>query len=265
MFFALSKILWFLVNPGNVLLILLCLGLVLLWTRWQRGGRRLVGFVAVVGLTLTILPVGEWLFGPLEDRFPPMNEPPARVDGIIVAGGIVNPVLTHARKQISIGGAVERLFTMAALARQYPRAKVIFTGGSGQLLHQDKKEAWAVVPLVRQLGLDPGRVIFEDQSRNTAENAAFSLPLAKPKAGETWLLVTSAFHMPRAVGSFRQVGWEVTPYPVDYITRGETDPPLQFNFAYGMGSLGGALHEYLGLFFYWLTGKTDELFPAPRR
>ena len=108
MFFALSKILWFLVNPGNVLLILLCLGLVLLWTRWQRGGRRLVGFVAVVGLTLTILPVGEWLFGPLEDRFPPMNEPLARVDGIIVAGGIVNPVLTHARKQISIGGAVER-------------------------------------------------------------------------------------------------------------------------------------------------------------
>ncbi len=265
MFFALSKILWFVVNPGNILLILLCLGLVMLSTRWQRGGRRLVGFVAVVGLTLAILPVGSWLFGILEDRFPPVHEPPARVDGIIVAGGIVNPVLTDARKQISIGGAVERLFAMASLARRYPRAKVIFTGGSGQLLHQDKKEARMVPPLIRQLGLDPGRVIFEDQSRNTAENAAFSLPLAKPKAGETWLLVTSAFHMPRAVGSFRQAGWEVTPYPVDYITHGETDSPLQFNFAYGLGSLGNALHEYLGLAAYWLGGKTNELFPGPRR
>jgi uncharacterized SAM-binding protein YcdF (DUF218 family) len=212
---------------------------------------------------LAVLPVGNWLYGVLEDRFPPIDEPPARIDGIIVAGGIVNPVVTHARKQVSVGGAVERLFAMAALAKKYPQAKLIFTGGPGQLLHPDKKEAQAVVPLIRQLGMDPGRVIFEDQSRNTAENVAFSLPLAKPKTGETWLLVTSAFHMPRAVGAFRQAGWAVTPYPVDYITRGETEPPLQFNFANGLGSLGGALHEYLGLAAYWFSGKTDELFPGP--
>ena len=121
MFFTFSKILWFIVNPGNVLLILLCLGLALLWTRWHRGGRRLVGFVAVVGLMLAVLPVGNWLYGVLEDRFPPIDEPPARIDGIIVAGGIVNPVVTHARKQVSVGGAVERLFAMAALAKKYPQ------------------------------------------------------------------------------------------------------------------------------------------------
>jgi len=83
------------------------------------------------------------------------------------------------------------------------------------------------------------------------------------KAGETWLLVTSAFHMPRAVGCFRKVGWAVVPVPVDYAPRGVAEPAFQFNFAYGVGSLGNALHEYLGLLFYWLTDKTDALFPAP--
>lgn len=224
----------------------------------------MVGFVALTGLILAVFPVGKWMYGVLEDRFPPYRSLQAQVDGIIVAGGIVDPVLTVDRGQVSIGGGAERLFAMAALAKKYPQAKLIFTGGSGTLLHQDKKEAHFVGPLLDQLGIAPGRVIFEDQSRNTAENVTFSLPLAKPKAGETWLLVTSAFHMPRAVGAFRKAGWDVTPYPVDYRTRGETEPPLQFNFAHGMGSLGGALHEYVGLLIYRLVGNTDELFPGPR-
>lgn len=264
MFFTLSKVLWFLVNPGNVLLIVLCLGAALAWTRWRRLGRRLVGAAAAAGLFLAVVPAGAWLFGVLEDRFPPLTELPARVDGIIVAGGIVDPVMTSDRGQISIGGAAERLFEMAALAKRYPRAKLVFSGGSGRLLHQDKKEAVAVVPLFLQLGIDPGRVIFESQSRNTAENASFGYRAAGPKEGETWILITSAFHMPRTVGSFRKVGWRVTPYPVDYITRGDAQAPVQFNFSYGLSSLGGAIHEFLGLFFYWTTGKTDELFPAPR-
>ena len=264
MFFALSKILWFLVNPGNVLLILLVAGAGLLLTRWRRLGRGLVVAVAAVSLFLAVVPVGSWMFGALEERFPPLNELPVQVDGIIVAGGVVDPVMTKDRGQASVNGAVERLFEMAKLAERYPRAKMVFSGGSGDLLNQELKEAPLVVPLLRQLGVDPGRVIFEDQSRNTAENAIFSRRLAKPKAGEKWLLITSAFHMPRAVGSFRQAGWRVTPYPVDYHTRGDSELPLQFNFTGGVGSLSHALHEYLGLLFYWISGKTDELFPGPR-
>ncbi len=264
MFFSLSKILWFLVNPGNVLLILLIIGVLLLWTRWRRLGRGLVAAVAAVGLFLAVVPVGSWMLGVLEDRFPPLNELPVRVDGIIVAGGVVDPVMTRDRGQTAINGAVERLFEMAKLAERYPRARMVFSGGSGSLLYPDEKEAPLVIPLLRQLGVDPGRVIFEDQSRNTAENAVFSRRLAKPKPGETWLLITSAFHMPRTVGSFRQAGWRVTPYPVDYHTRGERALPFRFNFNVGVGLLNRALHEYLGLLFYWLNGKTDELFPGPR-
>ncbi len=263
--FVLSKVLWFVVNPGNMLLMFLCIGLWLLWTRWWRWGRWLVTLVAVAGVLLTVIPVGNWLLGFLEDRFSAISEPPARVDGVIVLGGVVNPVMTKARGQVSVGSGVERLLAMARLAKRYPKARIIFTGGSGSLLHQDLKEAHAISPLLKQLGVDPARVIFEDQSRNTAENAEFSLRLAKPKPPENWLLVTSAFHMPRAVGCFRKAGWNVVPYPVDYATYGETAAPLRFDFAKGMRSLEIAMHEYLGLIFYWLDGKTDSLFPSPGR
>ena len=218
--------------------------------------------VAVAGVLLAVIPVGSWLFGFLEDRFPAFSESPARVDGVIVLGGVVDPVMTKARGQVSVGSGVERLLAMARLAKRHPKARIIFSGGSGSLLHQDMKEAHAIPPLLRQLGVDPARVIFEDQSRNTAENAEFSLRLAKPKPRETWLLVTSAFHMPRAVGSFRQAGWNVVPYPVNYSTSSETAAPL-FDFARGMKTLAAAIHEYLGLIFYWLDGKTDSMFPSP--
>ncbi|MFQ5763814.1 MAG: YdcF family protein [Rhodospirillales bacterium] len=264
MFFALSKILWVLTNPGNLLLMALCLGWALLWTRWRRLGRLLVGVAAVAGATLAVVPVGTWLFAVLEDRFPALTELPSRVDGVIVVGGVVDPVLSRDRGQVAVGGAAERLIEMAALARGHPEARLVFTGGSGSLLHQEVKEAHAVVPLLSALGIDPGRVVFEDESRNTWENAEFSRRKAQPQPGETWLLVTSAFHMPRAVGCFREAGWTVVAHPVDYLTRGDAEPPFQFNFAYGVGSLGGAVHEFLGLLFYRLSGKTDALFPAPR-
>ena len=263
MFFTLSKILWFVADPGNLLLIALVTGVALLATRWRRGGQRLLAVVAVAAVFVAVVPSGRWLVGVLEDRFPAMDEPPARVDGIVVLGGFVDPVLSAARGRAAIGGAVERLFAMAALAKRYPRAKLIFSGGSGSLIHQDKKEAHLIGPLLLELGVDPARVMFEDASRNTAENAEFSRRLAQPKSGETWLLVTSAFHMPRAVGCFRRAGWNVVPYPVDHVTAGESELPIQFDFASGLRALSAAVHEFLGLFFYWLGGKTDALLPAP--
>ncbi len=264
MFFTASKILWILSQPGNLLLIGLCLGIVLMATRrWRGAGRRLVGATAVVGLIVAVLPLGTWLITPLEDRSPPVTETPARVDGIVVLGGIVNSVVTESRGQVAVGGAVERLIEFARLARQYPGARLVFSGGSGSLTRQDLKEARFVEPLLRSLSLDPGRVIFEDQARNTYENAILSREKVKPKPGETWILVTSAFHMPRAVGSFRAAGWTVLPYPVDYMTSAGQTAGLQFNFAGGLGALGAGLHEWLGLAFYRLSGKTDAFFPAP--
>jgi uncharacterized SAM-binding protein YcdF (DUF218 family) len=263
MFFTLSKVLWFVADPGNLFFIALLIGVALLATRWRRAGQRLLAAVAAVALFVAVVPVGAWLIGFLEDRFPAVDQPPARVDGVVVLGGVVHPALSAARGRPAIGGAVERLFTMAALAKRYPQAKLVFSGGSGSLVHQDKKEARLIAPLLAELGIDPARVVFEDQSRNTVENAEFSRRVAQPKSGETWLLVTSAFHMPRAVGSFRRAGWNVVAYPVDHLTAGESEPPIQFDFAGGLRGLSVSVHEYLGLLFYWLGGKTDALLPAP--
>jgi uncharacterized SAM-binding protein YcdF (DUF218 family) len=108
------------------------------------------------------------------------------------------------------------------------------------------------------------RVIAEDRSRNTVENAEFSKALAKPQPGERWLLVTSAYHMPRAIGIFREAGFDVEPYPVDWRTSGSGDALRPFpTVGDGLRRTDTAVREWVGLLVYWLMGMSSELFPAP--
>jgi len=263
MFFYLSKVFWFFADPGNVLLIMLCLGALLVFRRRDKLGRRLLALVAVVSFILAVVPIGRNLLIVLENRFPVVQTLPDKVDGIIVLGGVVNEVISRARGQLSIGGSVERLTEFAALSKKFPYAKLLFTSGSGKLLTQNIKEADVVGPLLASLGVDMSRVQFENQSRNTYENAVMSKQLINPSPDETWVLITSAFHMPRAVGIFRKLGWQVLPYPVDFNYKGETLYAPTFDFLGGVGYLSSAIHEWLGLVFYWLTDKTESLFPGP--
>ena len=101
----------------------------------------------------------------------------------------------------------------AALARRYPNAKVLFTGGSVEILREPTVEADAAGMVLRDLGVGGDRLLLERKARNTAENAVLAKQLADPKPGERWLLVTSAWHMPRAMGLFRKVGFDVEPWP----------------------------------------------------
>ena len=265
MFFWLSKILWFVVSPANVLLVGLIAGTLLLWTRWRRLGGWITSLVALAAVLVATLPVGEALLSRLEDRFPVIQEPPLPVDGIVVLGGVVNQLLTRSRGQMAIGGAVERLTELANLARMHPEAKIVFTGGSGDPFAQDLKEADVLAPLLRTLGLDPERVILENQSRNTYENAVYAREIAAPKPNQHWVLITSAFHMPRAVGCFRRAGWEgLVPYPVDFHFPPGGDHGLRFDLGSGLGWLSDGLHEWIGLLFYRLTDRTDAFFPGPQ-
>ncbi|NQU58073.1 MAG: YdcF family protein, partial [Rhodospirillales bacterium] len=263
MFFYLSKIFWFFADPGNVLLIALCLGAALVFRRRDKLGRRLLALAALSSFLIAVVPIGENLLIVLENRFPVVQTLPDEVDGIIVLGGVVNEVVSKSRQQISIGGAVERLTEFAALSKKYPYAKLVFTSGSGKLLTQNIKEGDAVGPLLLALGVDMNRVQIENQSRNTYENAVMSKQLVNPAPDETWVLITSAFHMPRTVGIFRQAGWKVLPYPVDFNFQGAPVYTPTFNLLGGFGYLSRAIHEWLGLGFYWLTDKTDSLFPGP--
>lgn len=265
MFFILSKTLGFFAVPSNVIVVLTAAGVVLLFTRYARCGRRLAvtsaALLAIVGLS----PLGNALIIPLEERFPALPANAPAPTGIVILGGAIGPVMSKARGEPALNESAERVTVIADLARRYPQARILFSGGNASLLDDAPGEAAFAVPLFESFGIARSRIEIEDKSLNTTENAVFSKAVAKPNPGERWLLVTSAHHMPRSVGCFRKAGFEVVPFPVDYRTRGAEDLWRGFaNAAWGLARTDVAIREWVGLVVYWLTGKTSELFPGPR-
>ena len=263
MFFVLSKTIGFLLLPSNFLLLLGLFGSALLWTRWRRLGRSCVAISLIVFLIAGFVPLGRFASNILENRFPRWNPQQGPPNGIIVLGGAINPVVSRSRGDIAIGDAAERVLVIPRLAREYPNARIVFTSGDASLRANLPAEADYLGPVLDAMGVPRDRVLLERRSRNTAENALFSKELVKPKAGERWLLVTSAQHMPRAIGCFRRVGFDVEAYPVDWTTPRRQPLALETSFGIGLQHLDDAVHEWEGLLAYWLSGKIDALFPAP--
>ena len=264
MFFVLSKVLAFLVVPSNVMFGIGIVGVLLLLTRFRRAGVRLMVVSLVLMLVVGMTPIGIALSAALENRFPPGQEGGPPIAGIIVLGGPIDNRMSKARGTLSISGEVERLLEGANLARRHPSARLVFTGGNPSLFGDDPPEAAYAVQLFEQLGVRRDRIVLEDKSRNTAENAEFTRRLVDPKPGERWLLVTSAMHMPRSVGAFRKAGFAVEAWPVDWRTLPDQNLlRLSRNLLGGVGALNGVAHEIIGLTVYWATGRSSELFPGP--
>jgi uncharacterized SAM-binding protein YcdF (DUF218 family) len=266
MFFYLSKILGFFSLPSNFILAIGFIGALLLATRFARFGKKLVVasliLIAVVGLG----PVGNILILPLEQRFPNWNWNEMRVapDGIVVLGGAIGPELSLMRGEVSVNESAERVTAVAALARRYPQARIVYSGGNGGLLIREGNEAEFALKLFESFGIDRARIIAEDRSRNTVENAVFSKQLANPRPGERWWLVTSAYHMPRSIGAFRAAGFDVEAHPVDFRTRGWIDVVVPFGaVGDGLRRTDTAMREWVGLVAYRISGKSSALFPGP--
>jgi uncharacterized SAM-binding protein YcdF (DUF218 family) len=264
MFFVLSKVLAFLAIPSNIILGIGVLGIVLMLTRFRRAGVRLMVACLLLIVIIGVLPIGRSLIAMLENRFPPGKEGGPPITGIIVLGGPIDSRMTVARGSLSITGEVERLIEGAALARRHPAARLVFTGGNPSLFRDDPPESFYAAQLFEQLGVPASRLVFEDKSRNTEENAVFTKRLLDPKPGERWLLVTSAVHMPRAVGVFRKAGFPVEAYPVDWHTLPGADLlHVPRSLLDGVGALDAVSHELAGLLAYWITGSSSDLFPGP--
>jgi uncharacterized SAM-binding protein YcdF (DUF218 family) len=266
MFFYASKVLGFFAIPSNFIILVGIIGALLLRTRFARAGWGLVVGSLVLLAVFGLSPAGNALIVPLEERFPAWDDRRGPPHGIVVLGGALSPDVSHARNTVALNEAAERLTAVAELARRYPEARIIFSGGSGALVYNDRPEAEFALRLLETLGVAPGRVVPEDKSRNTVENARFSREVAQPKPGERWLLVTSAYHLPRSVGVFRQAGFPVEAYPVDWRTRGSQDALRPFaTLGDGLRRTDTAVREWVGLLAYWLNGHSSELFPGPIR
>jgi uncharacterized SAM-binding protein YcdF (DUF218 family) len=264
MFFFLSKTVGFLAYPSNAFVLLGLLGIVLTATRLRRAGAWLMASAIVLLAIGGWSPLGNALILPLEQRFPQWDASRGAPYGIIVLGGAISPEASAARGEPQVNEAAERVLAFATLARRYPEARLVYSGGSGALISNQAKEADQAVVLLERLGIPRARIEIERRSRNTAENAVFTKALVQPKLGERWLLITSASHMPRAIGIFRKAGFPVDAYPVDWRTGEEGDAFRPFDrISRGLPRLDVATREWVGLIVYWLAGKTSALFPGP--
>lgn len=269
MFFYIAKAVWFVLQPSTLIALLIGYGAILIWTGWARWGRRFVSIGAILLLVVGLSPLGNMLILPLEDRFPraDLDQPPPPT-GIIILGGAEDRLVGSARQAPTLNEAGERLLEGAILAHRFPDAKVAFSGGDAGILYKSDSEAEGAAALLTKLGVARDRLILESDARDTYENAVY-LKKELTARGELdltkrWLLITSAYHMPRSMGAFRQAGFYVEPWPVDYRTRGKEDLTRPFDkVSEGLRRVDTASREWVGLVAYWLTGRSDALFPAP--
>lgn len=265
MFHFASAILWFLIQPLSLAMVLIALSLVMALLRWQRLS------LAVGALSFLVLFLSGWttlgalILHPLEDRFERPDPVPQNVYGIIVLGGGLEGSVNLQRGGYELNDSGDRFVETAILARRFPQARLLISGGRGAVFLEGESDADTAPRLIEALGVDRSRLILENRSRDTHENALFSKKLAEPQPGETWLLVTSAFHMPRAMGVFRKVGFPVVAWPVDYKTAGTERPGLaEDNARDSLRNVSLGIREWIGLAAYHMAGRTEALFPHPQ-
>ena len=228
--------------PTNVLVLFMTAATC--WTVLRKS--KCAAGLAVAGACALVIggvtPVGAWLMLPLEHRFPQwQTDAHAAPDGIIALGGENG----------------ERTAALAELSQRFPKARLVYSG-TGIFAAEKLFKIFAL------LGGDPSRITMEIRSQSTFENGIYSSELIKPSPDERWLLVTTAMHMPRAVGSFRHVGFRVEADPVEFNTDDRSHAPPTFTAgAKAFITFDRALREWTALVAYRITGYTDALFPAP--
>ena len=266
MFFIASKVFFALARPYHLAILLLIIGTIALLAGYRRLSTGLIVLVTVSLVTISFTPLSQWIAQPLEARFPRPTAVEPAPDGIIVLGGGFD-VMTQAGHGtfISLNEAAERITEIPALARQYPNARIIYTGGPAEEGQDILSEAQGARRLFIEAGIDPARITLEDRSLTTWDNAVFSRDIVKPAPGSRWLLVTSAFHMPRAMGVFRQAGWPgLVAFPTDYrAPAAESGARSRMVGVENLWLFEIASKEYIGLLGYWLSGRSAALFPAP--
>ncbi len=263
LFFIVSKLAWSVLSPSALFVWLTLLALVLLYRGSLQAAKILLLFMTLIGFTVMAYPLGDVLLEKLEKRFSVPATLPGQIDGIIVLGGGEQLKTSLSWQAPQTGEAGDRYLAAAMLARHYPNTPLWVSGGSN-LLQMAAHEQVAEVhrKLLLMVGVPASQIHIEQYSRNTYENI-LNLRHVLPDPDAQYLLVTSAYHMPRSVAVARKLGLNVIAYPVDY--RSQRSGLRQFDFALfeHLQTLEPAIREWLGLAVYFLTGKTSQFLPGP--
>jgi uncharacterized SAM-binding protein YcdF (DUF218 family) len=254
-------VVWFIIAPSHLVLWGALATALLLFLRRDRTARRLAVATVLLFCIFGVLPTGQLMAQQLENQYPrPATLP--KVDGILTLGGGLDDQLLQMRHAPASERSEARLVSTFELARRYPSAKVVFSGGWGRY-----PDAQAAQYAFAQMGFDPARLVLEANSRNTYENLVFTKRLVKPQPGETWVLATSAIQMPRAMAQARRLGWNLVPWPTDYLTP----PAMSLRDVFGDFSVSGRLatsdfaaHEWVGLLVYELGSGGHAAAPASK-
>lgn len=264
-----SRGIWIIIQPSNFLFFILLISFIFQQFAQKKSYQKSLA-VKVSAFCFVILffagytNLSSWLLYPLESRFQKYTNQATNgpYSGIIVLGGSEKISISTAVVQASLNSYGERLISTAYLSRKFPELPIIHTGGT-----RYEPDEWSENDVAKKFFLDVGvnidRIRFEDKSYNTNTNATESIKLIKEGESQKWLLVTSAFHMPRSVGAFRKVNFNIQPYPVDYKTTLKYDGFFEINFSQNLKNFDIAIHEYVGLIAYYITGRSNELFPSP--
>lgn len=252
---------WTLFQPSNLIFLGILFGFAFTGLGVRVLGRRLIGLSLLLAVIPSFFPVTQRLANALETRIAAPTPLPESVDGIIVLGGSVDWGVSQAWKQLSTNGAGERLMAANALAERYPRAKLVFTGIYKDIIPQE------FVPSSTDLALFTGpeyanrEIVFIGDARSTYEEALLSIERVQPRAGERWMMVTSAWHMPRALETFRTQGWSLLPYPADHKSLQGSSFSPSLDIMGNLDDLDEMVREWGALIIYNRTGRTEHLLP----
>ncbi len=260
MSFYLSKVLWYFINPFNIFLFFIFFGFVAHFFLRNFYYKISFFFSILAFIIFAVMPTGQYMFYQLEKKFHFQAFLPEKIDGILILSGATNPALTKEFDQINLNGSIERLTESIQLHRRYPKAKVIFSGGSGSLNNPNLTHAQVAKNFFIQQQVDVNKIFFESKSRNTFENIFYSKIIANPKQVENWILVTTAFHMTRALNVAEKLDWEFIPYAVDYQIPKKFSWKPSFNFIHNVVAMQSASHEWIGLISYYLMGRTSKIY-----
>jgi uncharacterized SAM-binding protein YcdF (DUF218 family) len=258
--YFISKFIWHLLTPLNFLIILIIFGFFLKILNKRMLSKIFFSFSFFFFIIVGVFPLGNFLLFKLEQNYQTLSTIPNDIDGILILGGPSSNSLTRQHDQVSFNEAGERLTEAIKIIRNFSPNKIIFSGGSyGQTF--ENSHAYVAKKFFSEIGIDVNNFYFEYQSRNTYENILFSKKIANPVKDEKWLIITSSFHMKRTIQVAEKLEWDLIPYPVDFRTgKYFSFKPSFVNFLENFNAYNLAAHEFVGLFSYYILGRTNKFY-----